>query len=162
MTAPLDKLHDFYQPPLPSWRPQTAGWYVVFAIVGLLLIWTAVHFYRRWRANRYRREALRELGRVEITGLSALLKRTALSAWPREEVASLSGTEWLRFLDSSMLLPVFENAPANRIEELAFSHTKPSPDDEAALRNASAEWIKQHKPPRRTKTPQSGAPHVSA
>jgi hypothetical protein len=57
MRAPLDNLHDFYQPPPPSWRPQTIGWFVVFAIAALLVLWLVVHLFRRWRANRYRREA---------------------------------------------------------------------------------------------------------
>ncbi|MBN8910366.1 MAG: DUF4381 family protein, partial [Rhodospirillales bacterium] len=50
----------------------------------------------RWRRNRYRRAALRELGRLPRTGnvvpaLAALLKRTALAAFPRERVAALTG-----------------------------------------------------------------------
>ena len=61
MSAPLDKLHDFYQPPPPSWMPHTIGWYVVFAVGAAAAIWIAVHFIRKWLANRYRREALREL-----------------------------------------------------------------------------------------------------
>jgi hypothetical protein len=74
MTAPLDKLHDFYQPSPPSWRPQTIGWYVVFAIAALLLLWLVIHLVRRWIANRYRREAMRELAHARPEQLSALLK----------------------------------------------------------------------------------------
>jgi hypothetical protein len=157
MRAPLENLHDFYQPPPPSWRPQTIGWYVVFAIVALLLLWLAVHLFRRWRLNRYRREALKELTQVDANELSALLKRTALSVWPREEVASLSGAAWLTFLGNSARKPLFENAPANRIEEVAFSVTPLSGEDESALRKAAASWIRQHKPPY-----QQGRSHVSA
>jgi hypothetical protein len=150
MTAPLDKLHDFYQPPPPSWRPQTIGWYVIFAILTLLLAWLAVHLYRRWRANLYRREALSELVHVETTQLSALLKRTALSAWPREEVAALSGASWLSFLDSATHDALFASAPENRIEEIAISATTLTSDDESALRNAAGTWIRLHKaPPKR-------------
>ena len=39
MNGPLNKLHDFYQPPPPAWTPQTAGWYVVFSVIGLLILW---------------------------------------------------------------------------------------------------------------------------
>ena len=155
MTAPLDNLHDFYQPPPPSWRPQTVGWYVVFAIAALLLLWLALHLYNRWRANRYRREALAELANIETTQLSALLKRTALSAWPREEVAALNGARWLSFLDAATHNPLFASAPENRIEEIAFSAVTLSGSEESALRQATATWIKQHKPPKR-----SGRQHV--
>jgi len=151
MTAPLDKLHDFYQPPPPSWRPQTIGWYVVFTIIAMLLLWLAFHLYRYWRANRYRREALRELEHVDATQLSALLKRTALSAWPREEVASLSGAPWLQFLNTATRKPLFESAPENLIEKLALFAATLSSEDESSLRRAADTWIKQHKPPGKTR-----------
>src|SRR5262249_17607722 len=75
---------------------------LVGAIVGL---W---QFLRYRRANRYRREALAELARVANAGmapseclaqLAVLLRRTALAAFPREQVASLAGPAWLAFLD---------------------------------------------------------------
>lgn len=145
MRAPLDNLHDFYQPPPPSWRPQTIGWYTVFAIVALLFVWLAIHLVRRWKADRYRREALEELAHIDPTHLSALLKRTALSAWPREEVAALTGEAWLRFLNDSAGSPLFVSSPANRIEELAMKPSPLSVQDESVLRNASEAWIKKHK-----------------
>jgi hypothetical protein len=144
MTAPLDNLHDFYQPPPPSWRPQTIGWYVLFAIVGLALLWTAIHFLRKWMANRYRREALRELALLPPPEFSALLKRTALAAWPREKVASLSGEPWLRFLNESAQGELFHSAPANRIEELALQPASISHEDEQTLRQTAALWIRRH------------------
>ncbi len=144
MTAPLDKLHDFYQPPPPSWRPQTAGWYVLFVIIGLALLWTLIHFVRKWLANRYRREALRELALLPSPEFSALLKRTALSAWPREKVASLSGESWLRFLNESANGELFRSAPANRIEELALQSQILTHEDEQTLRQTAATWIRRH------------------
>lgn len=147
MTAPLGNLHDFYQPQPPSWYPQTIGWYIVFAIVALLIFWLVLYLLRHWHKNRYRREALSQLSHIEAAELSALLKRTALSAWPREEVAALSGPAWLKFLDDSTGHPLFAEAPANRIEELALQPSTISSEDEAALRHASASWIKYHKPP---------------
>jgi Domain of unknown function (DUF4381) len=154
MTAPLDKLHDFYQPPPPSWRPQTIGWYVVFAIAALLLLWLVVHLIRRWIADRYRREALHELAHARPEQLSELLKRTALSGWPREKVASLSGATWLKFLDDSAHIALFQRAPASMLEEIALRHVSLSTEDESALRQAAATWIRMHRRP--------GRPHVQA
>jgi hypothetical protein len=145
MNPPLEKLHDFYQPSPPSWRPQTIGWYVVFAIVFLLLLWLAAHLIRRWIADRYRREALRELVFTRPEHLSELLKRTALSAWPREKVAALSGEDWLRFLDGSAQSDLFQSAPANRLEEVALNPIPVSSEEEAALRDAAATWIRSHR-----------------
>jgi Domain of unknown function (DUF4381) len=144
MRVPLDKLNDFYQPPPPSWRPQTVGWYVVFAIATILLLWLAVHLIRRWIADRYRRAAIRELASARPEHLSELLKRTALSAWPREKVAALSGEAWLKFLDDSAGGDTFQRAPANLLEDLALNPAPLSHEDEAALRDAAATWIRRH------------------
>jgi hypothetical protein len=145
MSAPLDKLHDFYQPPPPAWTPQTAGWYVLFVIAGLLVIWAAVHLIRKWFANRYRREALRELVLLQPSEFSELLKRTALAAWPRETAASLSGDAWLRFLDEAYDDQAFHHSPANRIEELALRPETLSTEDELSLRETVAAWIRGHR-----------------
>jgi len=145
MTAPLDKLHDFYQPPPPAWTPQTIGWYVVFAIAGLLVVWMIVHNIRRWFTNRYRREALRELVVLTPDQFSSLLKRTALATWPREKVASLSGDSWLSFLSETGGNSLFQHAPGNRIEEVALRPTTISSEDEEQLRKLTAEWIRRHR-----------------
>lgn len=145
MSSPLDKLHDFYQPPPVAWTPKTAGWYALFAIAAALMIWSAVHFSRKWFANHYRREALRELTLLHPSEFCALLKRTALAAWPREKVASLSGAAWLEFLDGAVHDEAFHNAPANQIEELALRPETLSSEDEQALRSTVAAWIRRHR-----------------
>lgn len=145
MTAPLDNLHDFYQPPPPAWTPQTIGWYVVFAIIALLAMWMIIHSLRRWLANGYRREALRELALLQPEQFSTLLKRTALSAWPREKVASLSGDAWLKFLNESAKSNSFHQTPGNRLEEIALRSQTLSSEDEQTLRKLTAEWIRRHR-----------------
>jgi hypothetical protein len=144
MSSPLDKLHDFYQPPPPPWTPQTVGWYVLFAIAGLLVIWIAIHLVRGWFANRYRRAALQELTLLPPSEFSSLLKRTALEVWPREQVASLSGAAWLKFLHKATGDEAFHLAPADRIEEIALQAATLSNEDEHALRETVATWIRRH------------------
>jgi hypothetical protein len=145
VTAQLNKLHDFYQPPPPPWVPQTIGWYIIFAIVGILLLWAVVHFIRSWIANRYRREALRELALTPADGISALLKRAALSAWPRESVAPLSGNAWLSFLSTTAGDDSFRHIPGNRLEEIALTPSSLSAEDEDALRRIASHWIRRHR-----------------
>jgi Domain of unknown function (DUF4381) len=145
MTAPLDKLHDFYQPPPPAWTPQTIGWYGVFAILAILSMWITIRSVRRWLANRYRREALRELVLLQPEQFSTLLKRTALSAWPREKVASLNGEAWLNFLNETADDSIFQCNPGNRIEEISLRPIILSGNDEQELRKLTAEWIRRHR-----------------
>ncbi|SDF43743.1 DUF4381 domain-containing protein [Terriglobus roseus] len=144
MSAPLEQLHDFYQPPPPSWHPQTAGSYVSLSIMVVLLVALIAFFWHRWTRNRYRREALRELPHTDVHHISELLKRTALSAWPRTDVASLTGPAWLAFLNSSAKQTLFDTADAKQLETMAFSDAEPSCENESALRSAASVWIKHH------------------
>jgi hypothetical protein len=138
-------MHGFYQPPPPAWIPQTIGWYVLFAIAVILILWFVIHATRSWFANRYRREALRELATASPDQLSALLKRTALAAWPREKVASLSGNAWLKFLGETAATQSFQSRPGNLIEEFALREIPASPQDEQTLKTIATEWIRRHR-----------------
>jgi hypothetical protein len=140
----VGKLHDFYQPSPPSWIPQTIGWYIVFALTILLLAWVAWRAWAGWRRNRYRREALRELERVNTSTIPALLKRTALAAWPREKVASLSGDPWLRFLEAHGRNNSFLEGPGRLLLDLAYRGASLTSEEERALRELAGEWIRRH------------------
>jgi hypothetical protein len=142
--AALDKLHDFYQPPSPSWMPQTIGWYVAFGLLFLLAVWVAWHLFARWQHNRYRREALRELEQADLSGIPALLKRTALAAWPREEVAALSGEPWLGFLEAGAA--EFSPSGFGRVLlDLDYRGASLTPQEENAIRQAAVNWIRRHR-----------------
>lgn len=156
MRTPLEQLHDFYQPPPPSWRPQTVGSYVTLSILAILLIALATFLWHRWRTNRYRREALHELANTDVRHISELLKRTALSAWPRSDVAALTGSAWLNFLNASVKQAPFDSTAAGQLEAITCSTAEPSQEDELAIRRAASVWIKHHTAPRK------GEKHVSA
>jgi len=140
----LDKLHDFYQPPPPSWLPQTIGWYVIFALLILLLAWMLWRVWVRWRHNRYRREALRELKQASCLEIPALLKRTALAAWPREKVAGLSGEPWLKFLDANGDGGSFRNGSGRLLLHVDYRAANLTPEEERSLRQAANDWIRSH------------------
>jgi hypothetical protein len=108
--AALEKLADITVPPPVPWTPQTWGWAVLALVLMGLVVWLVIRAARHRRANRYRVEALAELTALEskmaddrqrvaaLAAMPALLKRVALAAWPRQEVASLSGQSWVAFL----------------------------------------------------------------
>lgn len=146
-------LKDIHLPASVSWWPPAPGWWL---LAGLLLVAMlfAVHGFRRGRdRRRLRRAAGLELKHLEqalkagyarqqlVRELSALLRRLALSLYPRERVASLTGAEWLAFLDRSMGAPVFSRGPGRLLASAPYA-----PDDEvdmAALLELARAWVER-------------------
>ena len=145
----LDLMHDIVMPEAVAMTPQTVGWqilgYWVFAVAVLSLI----KFVQYRRRNRYRREALELVDQVD-TGpdnpaaageVAAILKRTALVAYARDDVASLHGAEWAQFLVESSGSDSRVKASAPIIAAAAYR-----PGVEAAeLVNPAKRWIRKHR-----------------
>jgi len=167
----LEKLHEILLPEPVSWMPQTIGWYVVF---GLILVVAGRWVYRslrRLQKNRYRRLALAELAVIEgelkqperrakaLAEIPALLKWTALSAFPRVEVAELSGERGLAFLDKTMGGKDFVEGVGRLLPELAYAPaleiTKLSDESISDLLQIVRRWIKMHG---RVRTPPPSQP----
>jgi len=156
----LADLADIAVPDPVSWYPQTWGWWVLVGALVVAALVFAVRRIRRYVANRYRRAALEELAALEATldnesrraaalaELAVLLKRTALGAWPRAEVASLSGRAWIDFLrrhggrtDIDERMAQFLDDTEYRPESLASV----SPEDAQACAQAARGWIEGHR-----------------
>ena len=160
--ASITQLADVAVPAPVSWMPQTIGWQVlgVLAVVAALVV--AWRMARRYLRNRYRREALAEMHALEqrwqsgsvsaanlLTALPPLLKRCALAACPREQVAGLSGQRWVDFLQARAgsaqssirqlgpLLSELEYRDANALAKLDAQQLR-------AVLDASRQWIVGH------------------
>ena len=75
------------------------------------------------------------------------MKRTALAAFPREAVASLSGMEWLRFLDRTGHTDAFTRGPGGILSELAYDPKLATRLDTAAVEalfRLVRRWIRGH------------------
>ena len=155
--ANLQNLHDIVMPAPVAWWPPAPGWYLVMVIAAgalLVLLWNA---WRHWRRNRYRGEALRELARIrgggpggDLRETPILLKRAALSAWPRKGVAGLAGAEWHQFLDESAQTDRFRSGVGELLDRLAYDSAgdpELSGQEAAAVLDAAQSWIKRHRAP---------------
>src|SRR5262245_1027939 len=116
--ADLSNLRDLALPAEVALWPPAPGWWVVAAVAVASAAILSVAAVGRHRRNAYRREALRELDRVDPGGISTVLKRAALAAWPREQVAALSGAAWLAFLDRTGRTTAFTQGAGRHIEAL--------------------------------------------
>lgn len=166
----LENLHDIVVPPAVSWWPLAPGWYALAAVVGILGLWGLLRLWRRRQRNRYRVLALAELASIraeepdaEILGsyLMALLKRTALAAYPRAEVAATSGKAWWQYLDECDVEARFAPGPGASLERLAYRGGRGgewAPDDFEKTVAAVEGWIRHHRLPDRRKGGEGGLP----
>ena len=134
----LENLRDIVLPdPPPLWPPATELWWLL-AIVGLTLAILLLQWRRARRRNAYRRAGLALLDETStVHDISVILKRVALAAFPRDQVASLYGQEWADFLrmscaqrDFSPLIQAGPDSPASQ-----------------ELRRLAASWIRRHRAP---------------
>ena len=110
---PLAQLRDIHTPAIIEVWPPALGWWMIATFCFLLIAAALILLIRVWRANRYRREALSELNKflviwnknnddyAYLRSLQSLLKRTALTTFPRKDVAGLTGEAWVHFLDQA-------------------------------------------------------------
>jgi hypothetical protein len=146
--ANLDRLHDIVLPPAVPWWPPAPGWYVVLGIALVLAVVLAYRGWRRWRANAYRRAALRELAAVDdAAGVAGLLRRTALATTPRAVIAEKTGAAWLDWL-AAQCREVMPSAVRDQLTAGVYGRHEPT-DDLRALRDYAAHWIKRHQSPSR-------------
>ncbi len=105
--ASLENLRDIALPPPVPWWPPAPGWWVVLAMLAVVVVVVVLRAWRKWNANAYRRSALSELqSSTTFTEIGEILKRTALVAYPRTDIASLSGSRWCQWLAETGGTPV--------------------------------------------------------
>jgi hypothetical protein len=155
----LAGLHDVVAPPPVSWAPQTVGWAVLAGILVLLAAWLGWRAWRKARANRYRKVALAEIERVAETlrddpaaalaAVNEILKRAALTAWPRAEVASLAGPIWLEFLDSTSTGRDFRDGPGRALADRVYAPggLPATEDGRRAFLDVVRRWVREHRGP---------------
>lgn len=153
--ASLSRLHDIVVPePLPWWPP-APGWIVLAGLLFLAFAILSWFRWRLWKRDAYRRAALVELDRIgggereELASLPALIKRTALAAYPRTEVAPLYGDAWLEFLDREGHTDRFTRGPGRLLLELSFRPGAAEALDAQGATELLAlarDWIRRHRP----------------
>lgn len=109
---PLAGLRGYHLPEAISWWPPAPGWWGLLLMLLIFLgsiIWVIVRWRQRQRPVRLARAELKRLrvifeqdkdSAAFTRGISRLLRRYALSRFPREQVAGLAGERWLAFLDA--------------------------------------------------------------
>ena len=150
-TDPLAQLHPLREPAAVAWWPPAPGWWLLSLALVLALAVLMGWLWRHRRRNRYRLLGLRRLQALRTrfakdgdagkcrADINALLKRVALHAYPRDEVAALHGVHWETFLEHTSSAGVsFSGATS--------AHYQRNSDaaDVEQLYLAAATWIQRH------------------
>lgn len=161
-------LRDIHLPEPVGWWPPAPGWWLLLVGVPVLLA-LLVWLWRLLRRKTPKKLALRELeaiaasdaeAREKIRQLAILLRRTALSVYPREAVASLVGTEWLAFLDAPMPGKGFSEGVGRLLVDAPYR--RDVQDDLAPLFALCREWIKRLPKPGKAKAAKASAKAAKA
>lgn len=133
MNPELQQLKDIHLPhAINMWWPLAPGWYVVIALIFATSIVIVYVWRRRARQRftaRFAQVKLRDLQRllqhnpdnINIAAeVSTLIRRTSLCYFPREEIAGLSGSEWLNFLNRTGNTTEFTQAIGRLLTDVPY------------------------------------------
>ncbi len=139
----LDMLAPAPEPILISMVPQTWGW-TVLAAVFLIGVGSTIYLLVRYRrSNTYRRLALMELKQAgdDPARAANILRRAALTAFPRNEVAGLHGQDWLNFIQQSAEKIQFSYEAGQSLLQAPYREGKEDPK----VAKLARDWITLHK-----------------
>ncbi|MEZ9763507.1 DUF4381 domain-containing protein [Vibrio splendidus] len=157
MNQSLD-LSPVIAPDAPTWWPLAWGWWAVI-ITGIVLI--ALVFFiikRRQKNQRAKNEALacfrnsQPSNTLSPNAAQDIVRQAALSYFPRDKVAGLSGDDWLTFLDAQLAKPLFA-AKQSQWQQALYQDTALMSDEQKKaqqqLVNDCETWLRKALPPKR-------------
>ncbi len=153
MNPDFSQLRDIHLPESVAWWPPAIGWWLLPILITVLVVFV-FWWFKRIKAQRWRKVALEELAQIrlltdkqqQLKAISALLRRVAITCYPREQVASLTGDSWLKFLDSTVSGCAFQQCA----QTLVSAPYQKDEVDVAPLFEQGEFWIKSIKPSRRS------------
>ena len=140
-------MRDIHLPAPVSWWPLAPGWWGLL-ILSVLMIGLAIWAWRSRRRATVKKLALLELARIVESGgdarlrlqeLTILVRRAAMSAYPRDQVAGLTGEAWLEFLDRHLGDQRFTQGPGRLLSEAPYRREMPG--EVEALESLCREWL---------------------
>jgi hypothetical protein len=153
---PLAHLHDIHLPTAIGLWPLAWGWWALCIFI-LVALFSSIFFVRRFKTrNGYRAFALTELKKISqqyssdqnaeyLQALALLLRRTAISAFGQKFNASMTGEEWLLWLDAQYTKNSTDfSAGVGRVLRLGQYQKNPE-FNRAALHALAYLWVKQHR-----------------
>ena len=142
----LAELRDIVVPQTSGmWPPAIGWWLLAIGIIGIIVAgwWLTAMRPTRYQLRKQVRQQLLKIDALQtpeaLIELSILMRRIAISCYPQQSVASLTGQKWLEFLDQSSNTTDFTEGPGRLIAVAPYapSHT----DDARAAIAVCRNWI---------------------
>lgn len=106
------QLQDIHLPESASFWPLALGWWLLLALLVVVIAWLIVKVLKRAKQRKYRAKIFAKFDVLEkkleakpsnmvIAEINTLLRQVAVTYYPRSKTASLTGGDWLQFLDKS-------------------------------------------------------------
>lgn len=149
----LSQLRDIHATPDAPWWPPAPGWWLLAALVLLVLLWLGRRGLARLRIRRRRKQILAWVDHLNgaidagkdpqayLSTLNRIFKLVALRAFPDRHCAVLAGQEWVEFLAGQIDDP----DAAGPLTALASGPYDPAPRFDAdELSELTRLWIRKY------------------
>ena len=148
------QLADIHLAATPSAWPPAPGWWILLFLLLGLITFTVIKFIRYLRFKKHQTRILQALGQLEktlnkdqspeaIADVNILLRRLALAHYPRKKIASLTGQDWLKFLDKSGSTNDFSQGAGKLLADAPYLVNIPPSADIKGLSLVVKKWVKQ-------------------
>ena len=153
-------LKDIHLPEAIGWWPPAIGWWLLAVLIPLLIAFL-YWLYKRLTSRTAIKAAKNNLAAIKqnpalnnnqkLRELSMLIRRVAISVNPRTETASLTGRQWLAFLDNSVTGAPFSEGCGQLLAEAPYRNTTPSELEISQLISLCEDWLKAQTLPAKRK-----------
>ncbi len=141
----LENLRDVLMPPAPQFWPPAIGWWLLLiaavAAIGLA-VWIVKVVMRRGEHKSiavHLDEVLTLQPHAALRALSVVMRKIAITRFPRSQTAGLTGDDWLEFLDRSGNTDQFTQGAGRFLADAPY--TRNSDIDIAAVHQVCRQWV---------------------
>ena len=149
------QLKDIHLPPAPGIWPLALGWWLLLVILLIFIVWMFFVSRKLLLIRKHKRMLLKEMTQLEqklkdspdketITDTNILLRRIALAYYPEEKIASLTGANWLAFLDKSGGTTNFSQGAGRILIEAPYRSDQPENYNAKELISLVRLWVKRN------------------
>lgn len=143
---PAQAFNQFIMPEPVSQLP-AIGWWLLALVSIALIASVSLYCYNQYKIRTAKRQALAAVATASTNlALNSIMKQALLSYLPREQVASLSGSNWLK-LQLQLLKQKQQAELTPVLKELNNSLYQKDQSFKPAYQAAASQWLKLALPP---------------